>query len=179
MIVVDRELRAWAEAGGVTPYDPVCINPASIDLRWSGRYRIARPLPGGWTGVKEADVLKLEPGLLYLLDSMEFIAVPENWAGLLALKSSMGRMGLEHLHAGFFDPGFQGTATLEMEVRAPWNVELAKGQRIIQLAFQRCTDVPDRIYSETGRYQGQTEPTAARLEFFCKSGGSGWNMSGI
>ncbi len=86
----------------------------------------------------------------------------DDLAGMLALKSSMGRQGLEHLHAGYVDPGFSGTLTLEMEVRAPWPILLARGQRIMQLILERMEDIPDAPYYLTGRYCGQNEPTIAR-----------------
>ncbi len=86
----------------------------------------------------------------------------DDLAGMLALKSSMGRQGLEHLHAGYVDPGFVGTLTLEMEVRAPWPILLARGQRIMQLILERMEDIPDAPYYLTGRYCGQSEPTIAR-----------------
>ena len=35
-------------------------------------------------------------------------------------KSSTGRIGLEHLHAGWIDPGFCGQLTLEFKNVAPW-----------------------------------------------------------
>lgn len=164
----DVRLKKWAEDGGVNPFDPETINPASIDLRWSGRARIFVP-PAlcdfggneGWSDIKEFGELRLIPGFLYLLDSREYVSIPTTCVGWLALKSSMGRKGLEHLHAGFFDPGFHGTATLEVEVRAPEALTIVKGQKIIQMALAECYE-PERDYTKTGRYNGQVGPTSAR-----------------
>jgi dCTP deaminase len=111
--------------------------------------------------VCETEELTLNPGELFLLDTVEIITMPENAVGWLALKSSMGRLGLEHLHAGFFDPGFTGTATLEMENRAPWPITLKRNQRIIQLALADVM-APERSYRVTGRYNGQSVPTEAK-----------------
>lgn len=159
MFLNDMQLRSWASNGGLTPYTPECINPASVDLRWSGRYRMA--YPEGWGTAQEADTLTMPPGVLFLLDTLEYITMPNDACGWLALKSSMGRMGLEHLHAGFFDPGFHGTGTLEMETRAPWPVTITKGQRIIQLALTMVA-TPERTYQATGRYNGQNTPQPAK-----------------
>lgn len=159
MFLNDTQLRAWASGGGLTPYAPECINPASVDLRWSGRYRLA--YPEGWGVVVEAAQLTMRPGQLFLLDTLETITIPDNTCGWLALKSSIGRMGLEHLHAGFFDPGFHGTGTLEMENRAPWVVTISIGQRIIQLALADVA-IPERTYQVTGRYNGQSAPQPAK-----------------
>ena len=100
--------------------------------------------------------------MLYLLDTVETVSMP-NWAcGLLSLKSSIGRMGLEHLHAGWFDPGFHGTATLEIKNMAPWTISLKRGQPIVQLALLSMSQEPRLSYRDTGRYNGQVGPTPSR-----------------
>lgn len=166
MILPYQTLLTWAESGGIDPFDPALVNPASIDLRWSGRFRIAvdDPLsaPNGWSKEMHAERLVMKRDMLYLLDTLEYIKMPQDCAGLLALKSSQGRQGLEHLHAGFFDPGFEGTATLEVENRHPRALAIKRGQRIIQLELARCEEVPVVSYADTGRYQGQRRPTGAR-----------------
>ena len=154
------ELKAWAESGGLVPFSPECLNPASIDLRWSGKYKLA--MYGGWSQEMMGETLVVIRGAFYLLDTMETITVPDNWAGTIALKSSLGRQGLDHLHAGFFDPGFHGTATLEIENRAPWPITITKGQRLIQLVLDELKSVPERTYQHTGHYQNQRGPTEAR-----------------
>jgi len=160
MFLPDYKIHTWASNGGINPYNPDCVNPASIDLRWSGCVRVA--VSYGWGDMIERDSVFLKPGFLYLLDTLEYITMPDDCIGWLALKSSSGRRGLEHLHAGLFDPGFHGTATLEIEVRAPNPVRIEKGQKIVQLALARLEGIPTKTYQQTGRYNGQRGPTAAR-----------------
>jgi dCTP deaminase len=162
MIIPDYMLMEWARfEEGLTPFAPELINPASVDLRWSGRVKTMM-IYGDWSEMFECDRLALKPNGLYLLDTLEYIKVPSRWAGLLALKSSMGRLGLEHLHAGFFDPGFEGTATLEIKnMRPSSDIVLTKGQRIVQMVFYQMVTVPDRDYHKTGRYNGQNKPQEA------------------
>lgn len=154
----DVKLTQWA-ATHVEPFSLECVNPASIDLKWSGKAKIATS--DGWSDVFYSDHITLERGNLYLMDTLEYIYMPDNAVGWLALKSSMARLGLENLHAGFFDPDFNGTATLEIENRAPWPITLKKGQRIIQLALCDCM-LPARPYTEVGHYCGQVGPTSDR-----------------
>lgn len=159
MIYPDWKLVEWIREGGIEPFHESCMNPASVDLRWSGRWRMAAD--GGFSGVHESDGLTIEPGRLFLLDTLEYVRMPGNVSGMLMLKSSIGRMGLEHLHAGFFDPGFHGTATLEVVNMAPWPVRLERGQRIVQLVLMEMMGRPDKDYGQTGRYNGQNTPQAA------------------
>jgi dCTP deaminase len=160
MILPDYKLREWAQNGGITPYADECINPASVDLRWSGRYRLAHP--EGWSEIVSANTLRIERGDFLLLDTLEYITMPADCAGEIMLKSSLGRQGLEHLHAGFFDPSFTGSGTLEIENRAPWPLTITRGQRIIQIVLHLLSSIPDKTYQQTGRYNGQHEPEPAR-----------------
>lgn len=160
------------------PYDESRVNPASIDLCWSGRYKTATGWYGDenivtwekndklWSKVFEQDILTLCPNELYLLDTLETVQIPPDVCGILMLKSSMGRFGLEHLHAGFFDPGFgyenPSTGTLEIYNASPRCISIRRGQPIVQMVFMRMADVPERDYRTTGRYNGQKVPTEAQ-----------------
>lgn len=159
-ILPDYMIHEWAENGGVSPFDRVLINPASIDLRWSGRFKAATV--HGWTPEFKQTGLVIGQHEFYLLDTLETVTIPTTLSGLLMLKSSLGRQGFEHCHAGFFECGFTGTATLEVTNLAPWPLIIKKGQPIVQLVLMTMADVPKRDYRVTGRYGGQTGPTEAR-----------------
>lgn len=168
-IINDVELKAWAADYGIEPFSADCINPASIDLRWSGQVKTIvgcdrETLQPIWHDlffhVSEKGFYLL-PGYLYLMDSLEYIRMPADMCGFLTLKSSMGRAGLEHLHAGFFDPSFHGSATWEMKVMSPVPILLKPGQRVMQLALDRMDSKPEKSYALTGRYNGQDRPQEA------------------
>lgn len=160
----DYMLAEWAEDGGIDPFDKKLVNPASIDLRWSGRFKVAIPNNTGplWSETYIEDQLVIKQGEFYLLDTLEYIRMPRHATGQLYLKSSMGRMGYEHSHAGFFDPSFHGSGTLEFSNIAPWPLVIEKGQRIVQLELMQLVAPPERDYLVTGRYNGQSEPTGHR-----------------
>ena len=162
MVMNDRMIHEWAKQGGVTHFDPAMVNPASLDLRLSGRSRLAINAPERWEEVVDGDELMIRQGDLFLLDTIEYVTMPIDYGGMLMLKSSMGRMGLEHLHAGWFDPAFQGTATLEVTNLHPYPVTLKRGQPIVQLVLMKMAQRPSRGYDVTGRYNGQNSPQAAR-----------------
>jgi len=180
MILTDRQIR---NAPCVQPFNPHNVNPASYDLtlgnlvrrpRWFWRNPLTRRLAWTllrhptrpdllWTPARAFDRLTLWPGDFVLCHSHEVTAIPTNVVALLFSKSSVGRLGIEHLHAGYGDPGFVGQWTFELVNNAPWPVTLRPGQRLMQLAFVQ-TETPDLDYSQTGRYQGQRGPTGARTK---------------
>lgn len=103
-----------------------------------------------------------QPGAFYLAHSLETIQMPRDYAALLTLKSTTGRRGLEHLNAGWIDPGFSGQITLEFAPELPVLVRV--GDPLVQLTFLQCSAPPAADYSQTGRYQGQQGATAPRLK---------------
>ena len=97
----------------------------------------------------------LQPHEFVLAETLEEFKLPDCIAGQLALKSSRAREGIEHLLAGYIDPGYSGRLTLELQnARSMHPVALWPGMRIAQIVFHRMTMLPSKDYSHTGRYQG-------------------------
>jgi dCTP deaminase len=184
MIYNDSLLRHLADTGMVDPYDEACVNPASIDLRLGTSYRLPDAV---WqtkgttlligTGSESAVALlptwgeerTMQPqgfvlytGQFILCCSLETVCVPGDCFAELFSKSSTGRKGLEHLHAGLIDPGFHGVLTFEFHNVAPWPILLVPGQRLMQMVVHQLVAPAVRDYSQTGRYQNQTGATPAR-----------------
>jgi len=151
-------IAAHAEALGV---DPRNINAASVDLTLGGHI-IERRLgfPDVHYDLAFEEPFQFLPDRLYIAHSEEYTRCPETHAWMLALKSSTGRKGLNHLHAGWGDPGFEGQVTFEFVAHLP--VSFERNQRICQLIYMRLTEPTDRPYGLDGRYQGQMGATLAR-----------------
>jgi len=181
MILPYQDIVKWASGGGVSPYDPGLVNPASIDLRLGDIIRLPRWYwrPGlwrlvhkfnlpHWTEPKKFTRYLLKPGEFVLCSSMEITRIPDDMVAILFSKSSTGRRGIEHLHAGYGDPGFgdneRGGAdwTWELINVAPWPNWLEAGKPLMQLVLARLVDYPSYVYKETGRYNNQSGPTGAK-----------------
>lgn len=177
MIWNDRRIREWAETGGVTPYAEDLVNPASLDLRLGNKVRIPcqhwqllasdavgkkTPVANLWQDPEEFAKFTLWPGHLVLCHSIECTHIPVTACAMLLSKSSTGRLGLEHLHAGWGDAGFSGQWVFELKNLAPWPIELVAGECYMQLVLMEMVEEPIRDYSVTGRYQNQTGPEAHR-----------------
>ncbi len=167
MIWNDTRLHAACVDGMVTPFDASNVNPASIDLRLGASFRL--PFEYGDIGDTWGNEvlmpeygIKLLPGEFILCCTLETVAIPVNACAELFSKSSTGRIGLEHLHAGWIDPGFVGQLTLEFKNVAPWPVLLVPGKRYMQMVVHSLTEAAARDYSVTGRYQNQVGATPAR-----------------
>jgi len=82
--------------------------------------------------------------------------------------SSLGRLGLiVHATAGFVDPGFKGTLTLEITNLTRVPIILWPGKPIAQLSFMALDRPAERPYGHPdlgSHYHGQVEATESRYE---------------
>jgi dCTP deaminase len=187
-MLADYEIREGIEKGliEVSPFDEKLLQPVSLDLTLSQDIRVPRDDiytidPGmetrrttstyghvaSWHTYTTGRLISLpgydlRPREFILGCTVETIKLDPTVAARVEGKSSLGRLGLMiHSTAGFIDPGFQGQITLEMTNLAPWDIVLYAGMPIAQLCFEQVSR-PERDYSQTGHYQGQTGPTESR-----------------
>ena len=160
MILPDVEILSLVRRDLVTPFDPELVNPASLDVRLGENLLVEQEEVSSMAPFSIAGATKQKPFLLYpqqfvLAETLEEFRLPDCIAGQLALKSSRAREGIEHLLAGYIDPGYFGRLTLELQnARALHPVALWPGMRIAQIVFHRMSMLPAKDYSHTGRYQG-------------------------
>ena len=167
-ILPDYEIFCLARKGLVEPFDQEMINPASLDVRLGENILIEQPespefVPHSIAGHTKEEPFMLQPHEFILAETFECFSVPNVVAGQLALKSSRAREGIEHLMAGYVDPGFKGRLTLELQnARAMHAVALWPGMRIGQIVFHKMSLLPNKDYSVTGRYQGDLRVQASK-----------------
>ena len=183
MILSDAMLLESLERGELR-FDPPIdrdqqVQPASIDLRLGSTFRVfnygnhALIDPSDPIDVEELTELVtlnerpfiLHPGAFVLGSTLEYVTIPTNLVGRLEGRSSIGRLGvIVHATAGFIDPGFEGTITLEISNAGKIPVALHPGMRICQLTLLETGPVL-RPYGTArhSKYQGQREPTASRI----------------
>ena len=77
-------------------------------------------------------------------------SIPRNVACDLKLKSTLGRLWINHSLAGWCDPGFEGDITLELQNLGPAPFVLEAGRRIAQLIFIAMESEPEVAYGEPG-----------------------------
>lgn len=169
MILADFQIAGLCEAGMVTPFELELVNPASLDVRLGGTLLIESALsdvmvPYPLHQHTEAVPYLLVPGQFVLAQTVETFNLPTNIAAQFMLKSSRARSGLQHLMAGYCDPGWSGSVlTLELHnSRQLHPVALWPGMKIGQMVFHQMAQTPLRDYRKTGRYNGDQQVTASK-----------------
>jgi dCTP deaminase len=155
--------------------DYACVNSASLDIHLGDSFLVEKLNPDcrfiSLARKEQLDMRKesfaersnkyyLHSGEFILAQSQEVFNLPNNISAEYKLKSSMARIGLEHLNAGWCDAGWNGSVlTLELKNMTRYHIiELEAGARIGQLVFFRHEAVPaDKSYAARGRYNGHKE----------------------
>jgi dCTP deaminase len=168
-VLCDFQITARCEGGMVTPFNPSLVNPASLDVRLGDALLIESaqstdlvlyPL----NRHSQDNPFLLKPGQFVLGETIEVFNLPKDVAAQFMLKSSRAREGLEHLMAGYCDPGWHGSK-LTMELhnsRQLHPIGLWPGMKIGQMVFHLMADVPLRSYAETGRYNSDLAVTGSK-----------------
>ncbi|NCV77152.1 MAG: dCTP deaminase [Actinobacteria bacterium] len=181
MLLSDRDIAAEIKTGRVQvePFEPAMIQPSSVDVRLdrffrvfeNHRYEVIDPSIEQSELTREVavapeDFFILHPGEFVLASTYEVITLPDDIAGRLEGKSSLGRLGLlTHSTAGFIDPGFSGHITLELSNVANLPVKLYPGMKIGQLCLIKLSSPAEHPYGSAiygSRYQGQRGPTPSK-----------------
>jgi dCTP deaminase len=181
VLLSDGDLRKELAAGrlGLEPFDEAMVQPSSIDVRLDRFFRVfnntrythidPRQQQDDLTTPVEADddaPFVLHPGEFVLGSTFETVSLPDDLAGRLEGKSSLGRLGLlTHSTAGFIDPGFSGHITLELSNVANLPITLWPGMKIGQLCLFRLSSAAEHPYGSSAagsRYQNQRGPTPSR-----------------
>ena len=182
-VLSDGTIRRLVEEGriGIEPWDADMVQPASVDLKLGASFRVfhnhrlpaidlAEP-PRNVTEhvqVDDGQSFVIHPGEFVLGNTVERVSMPDDLVARIEGKSSLGRLGLiVHATAGFVDPGFSGTLTLEITNLTRVPIVLWPGKPIAQLSFMTLDRPAERPYGHPdlgSHYHGQIEATESRYE---------------
>jgi dCTP deaminase len=180
-VLSDGTIRRLVDEGRIVirPWNPELVQPASIDLRLGDSFRVFHNFRASVIDLRDGPPANLteevvageegfviHPGEFCLGRTEEWVELPEDVVARIEGKSSLGRLGLiVHATAGFIDPGWKGTLTLELNNLTRVPIKLYPGLLIAQLSFMALDRPAERPYGspELGsHYQGQVAATESR-----------------
>ena len=178
MLLSYDELISLIEDGVIQNAKLDAVNSASIDIHLGRRILVERASDGYVVldyakrdrPIMDEVVLDehgyvLKPGEFILAESVEVFNLPNTISAEYKLKSSMARIGLEHLNAGWCDAGWHGSVlTLELKNMSRYHmIRIRPGDAIGQMVFFRHAPVPEqRSYAARGRYNGNLSVSTIR-----------------
>jgi dCTP deaminase len=185
MILSDRDIRRALESGRIR-IDPMpdlktSLGSISIDFRLGttfmvfehSRYSFIDPRHPQSIGDAMRTIecgpdepFIMQPGDFALASTVESLQLPDDLLGRLEGRSSIARLGITvHSTAAVFEPGWVGTATMELSNLGRMPVALYPGMRICAFSFEEVSSpvlVPYRKKAGN-KYAGQIAPRASLL----------------
>lgn len=159
-VLADWQIRSYCESSQmVHPFALDLLNPASLDVRLGFNLMIEVADTPELQRIDISDRTEdnpyfLQPGEFCLAETIETFNLPDTISCQFVLKSSRARSGLNHLLAGWCDPGWHGSKlTLELKnERRFHDIPLYPNLKIGQMVFHYMSEIPVRSYRHTGHY---------------------------
>lgn len=157
------------------------IGPASIDLKLGPVFKIfnitkqflldtKRGIPNNdfivTKYLKKDEPFILHPNNFVLAATKEYVIVPDNMILRVEGKSTLARMGILVHTAGFVDPGFEGTLTLEISNQSNLPVALYADMYICQVAVEYLSSSAEIPYNKRKKslYSKSRGPLIANIK---------------
>ncbi|MBI4239872.1 dCTP deaminase [Candidatus Uhrbacteria bacterium] len=175
MVLSDSTLRERIALGDIfiDPLADNAIQPSSIDCRLGDHFLVLDEHAMQTIKLDEpityreitADTLTIPPRSFVLANTLEYIKCPTDLTFAIEGRSSIGRTGLFIHNAGWGDPGFEGTLTLELFNANSLPITLHAGRRICQLVFYKLDKPASESYgaSRMSKYKGQRGATGSMI----------------
>ena len=171
---------------GFATENPKVIEPASIDLHLGDHWLVPKPnnvyksagksihfadsrKPVDYTETFSSEYMVPANGFV-LARTQECIHIAEHLTAWIEGRSSFGRFGFFVQNAGWTDPGFQGSITLEIYNALPHPALLISGTPCCQLVVSEVVGDAEGGYQ--GSYQGQ-KGTKGSMLYKTVPGGEG------
>lgn len=184
MLLSDSDIKKEIKRGNILikplPNFSLHLSSCSIDLRLGNEFTIfqhaklpyidiKKPTTNGLVKnvrINAGEPFVLQPREFVLATTYEWVKLPDNIAGRLEGRSSIGRLGvIIHSTAALIDPGFSGKIVLELGNIGRMPVILYKKIRICSLSFERLTTPAEVPYykKKVAKFLNQTKPDLATV----------------
>jgi dCTP deaminase len=177
-ILVDHEIRHYCRTEidkMISPFNEEQLQPSSYDVKLgnvflyvsrSGLSVVDLSDPSTFSDLYER--FDIPDGVPFLLPpkgcmlgcTKEIVNIPSDIVSRIQGKSSIGRTFQIIETAGYIDPGFNGSVTMEIHNLLNRSVRYWPGMTIAQLSFEFTSAKPENTYN--GRYQGDLETVGSR-----------------
>jgi len=179
MILSDVDVKEYIKNGKIIiePFEPEkYIMPVGVDLRLGNTFKgfkitqdthidptnVDLELNTELIEVQDGKSFIVHPGEFILGVTKEHIELPNDIAGRIDGRSSLGRLGIiVHSTAGHVDPGWKGKLTLEISNIGKLPVALTPGMKFCSLIFEKLSSPSEHGYR--GKYAGYDVPATSKI----------------
>jgi dCTP deaminase len=185
MILSDRDIRSALESGRIR-IEPMpdlgsALGSVSVDFRLGTTFMVFEHSRNAFIDPRHPQSIGeamrtiecaadepfiMQPGDFALASTVESLELADDLLGRLEGRSSIARLGITvHSTAAVFEPGWIGTATMELSNLGRMAVALYPGMRICAFSFEQVSSPVSVPYRRKvgNKYAGQITPRASLL----------------
>jgi dCTP deaminase len=181
MILSDRDIKEHIESGKIF-IEPELkeeqFQSAWIDLTLGSEFRTFKSTRSALIDPKNPEEITesvkvdednqfiIQPGEFVLGTVNEYVRFPDDIAGAVDGRSSLGRLGVVvHVTSTFVDPGWEGKLVLEITNVGKMPVALYPGMRICKLVFMKLSSPCEKPYymKEDAKYFKQDKVDHSKI----------------
>jgi len=159
-----------ADGGGIVSYG---LSSYGYDVRVGPEFKVFTNVNSSIVDPKEfrddafvdikGDVCVVPPNSFALAHTMEYFRIPEDVLTICVGKSTYARCGII-VNVTPFEPGWEGTVTLEISNTTPLPARVYAGEGIAQVLFFRADERCETSYADrAGKYQRQSGITLPKV----------------
>jgi len=183
MILADLDIKKALDAKQIIirpqPQLKQALSACSLDLRLNNDFELFENIHFKYYDIKKPPLTLskkltldknkpfiLKAGAFVLASTLEWVELPDNIAGRLEGRSSLGRLGIiVHSTAALIHPGFKGRIVLELSNLSPFAVALYPGMRICALSFEKLTSKAQKPYykQKSAKYNQQSGALGSKI----------------
>ena len=162
MFLSDAGIKSLVKKGvlRIQPFNEEIVGSNGLDLRLGREYAVLlstnQPLSARaydeeryFEKQVSEDVIRVLPNTHYLFTTLEYLEMPNDFIGLLGLRSTYARLGFT-MPMTVVDAGFRGNLTIQVR-SGPFPVEVRVGERFFHMVMAKLSFKAEREYS--GRYK--------------------------
>ena len=182
MMLSDKDIREYIDSGKLViepELKPDQFQPAWLDLTLSNEFKTFKHIDSACLDPKNlkdhTELIRIDDGKSFILHPGEFVLamvneytkLPDDLAGAVDGRSSLGRLGIVvHVTSTFVNPGWGGKLVLEMTNVGKMPVAIYPGMRICKLVFFKLSSPSQKPYDqkEDAKYNDQREIRQSRLD---------------
>ena len=185
MILSDRDIKVALKQGRIkvtpAPDLKVQLGACSLDMHLGNKFRVFKHSSYPYIDlkgpidtdeimreviIKKGEAFIMQPGDFALATTVENLQLANDLLGRIEGRSSLGRLGIiVHGTASIFDPGWNGTPTMEFGNLGMMPVALYPGMRICAFTFEEVSSPVEVPYTKKkgAKYHKQKTPLASKL----------------
>ncbi|WP_163538319.1 dCTP deaminase [Gracilibacillus sp. YIM 98692] len=176
MFLSDRDIRKLMDKNEIVdPFVPENCEGATIDLtldvqikkfKEEGHYRMGEKY--SQDNLEKVDISKeafyLQPNESVLVQSYEYLKIPNNFAGIVFERYSIKLLGLVVSPSSYMNPGYEGRLTFLMTNQSKTPIQLVSGLKFCQLSLSELTSEANYPYEkQDAKYMGSVEVQTSKI----------------